>query len=66
MKITTKLMFLLMLSAMVSLVSCDNQPTGEQVEVSDVDVNAEHSTEEPEPDAMAIVDYTIKEAAFKL
>ncbi len=63
MKITTKFMFLLMLSAMVSLVSCDNQPTGEQVEVSDVDVNAEPGTEEPAPDAMAMVDYPVNVAA---
>lgn len=61
MKITTKFMFLVAFTAMFSLVACDNQPTGEKVEVSDVDETNEPATAEPA--TASLVDFPVNTTA---
>lgn len=58
MKITTQFIVLFLLTLIVSLVACDNQPTGEKIEVNDVDELVDNTTD-PVPVEATIVNYTI-------
>lgn len=62
MKVTTQFIVLFLLTLIVSLVACDNQPTGEKIEVNDVDELVDNTTD-PVPAEAAIVNYAINVAS---